>query len=92
MKAKGIIKISKGGLTISTRRLRSYPGDNSVQIMLTTERGVIVPMFNIWPATYKGMRWWRGDRYGAGPFQTITRWKQWALDRALKERAQQRRK
>jgi hypothetical protein len=83
------IKMSKNGLTVKTRRFtarESYPGDNTVQIQVLNERGNRVVVFNIWPTTCKGLRWWDNDRYGAGPFRTITDWKKWALERAIKER------
>lgn len=87
---RGPIKLSKGGLTISTRKLRSYPGDNSVQIMLTTERDVTVPFINLWPTTVRGMRMWESTR--GGNFWTIAEAKRYALDRALKDRSEAKRK
>lgn len=89
MKARSKIKLSANGLTVKTRRFsprESYPGDTSVQIQVLNERGNRVEVFNISPTVYKGLRWWSNDRYGAGPFRTITEWKKWALSRALKER------
>ena len=88
-KPRGKIKLSSGGLTVKTRRFsprESYPGDTSVQIQVLNERGNRVEVFNINPTTYKGLRWWDSDRYGAGPFRTITEWKHWALNKALKEK------
>lgn len=85
-------KLSKGGLTVKTFRYHSYPGDNSVQVRVVDERLRGVLVFNLWPITRRGMRFWENDRFGVGPFQTITKWKQWALEKALDEASKGRRR
>ena len=81
----GIDKSTRGGITIKTVRLRSYPGDSSVQIQAIDERGRKSILFNIWPTTVRGIRWWRNDRYPS-MYRTITEAKNDALSRFLAER------
>ena len=72
----------KDELKAYTVRLRSYPGDNTVQIRIQDPEHPYRKntMFNIYRRSYGrlGQRWFN-DRFSGTPYKTITEAKEYAL-------------
>ena len=65
-------------MKIKTRKMQSYPGDNTVQIFVIDEHKRTIPLMNINRRSYRGDRFYENDLNGI-KFDTIMEAKMWCL-------------